>query len=80
MEGLGRSHFITNTMTLTLNGEARQFDTPLTDIPSLLAALDLEGKPVVVELNREPVLPSDYNTTTIKDGDSVEIVRIAAGG
>ncbi len=67
-------------MKLTLNGEARQFDPPLTDVASLLEALDLEGKPVVVELNRDPVLPTDYALVQVRDGDSVEIVRIAAGG
>ena len=67
-------------MTLTLNGQTREFDPPVEDLNALLKELDLQGKPVVVELNREPVLPDTYDSVAIKDGDSLEIVRIAAGG
>ncbi|BCX49185.1 thiamine biosynthesis protein thiS [Haloferula helveola] len=67
-------------MTVTLNGGSRAFEPDSISLEALLGELDLGGKPVVVELNREPVLPSDYATTTIRDGDSLEIVRIAAGG
>lgn len=67
-------------MKLTLNGETRDFDQSIGNISELLKALDLTNKPVVVELNREPVLPDTYGATSLKNGDSVELVRIAAGG
>jgi thiamine biosynthesis protein ThiS len=67
-------------MTLTLNGSPRSFDTGTLTVASLLAALGLGGKPVVVELDREPVFPADYATTEVLDGASLEIVTIAAGG
>ncbi len=67
-------------MTLIINGESRELEDSLKNVSDLLAVLDLAGKPVVVELNLEPVLPDQHNTTSIKDGDSIEIVRIAAGG
>ncbi|MCH7228676.1 sulfur carrier protein ThiS [Haloferula sp. A504] len=67
-------------MTLTLNGEARTFEADSLALEDLLKQLDLAGRPVVVEHNREPVLPGAYAGVTLNDGDSLEIVRIAAGG
>lgn len=67
-------------MNLVINGSARAFDAAAFTVTSLLDALDLAGKPVVVELDREPVFPADYAATEVKDGANVEIVTIAAGG
>lgn len=67
-------------MTLILNGTSRDFDADAFTVATLLDALGLAGKPVVVELDREPVFPADYGTTEVRDGASVEIVTIAAGG
>ena len=67
-------------MTLTINGETRSFDTTYLTITTLLGELGLGGKPVVVELNREAVLPANYPSTDVTDGSKLEIVTIAAGG
>jgi sulfur carrier protein len=67
-------------MTLVLNGQSRDFDADAFTVASLLDALELGGKPVVVELDREPVFPADYVFTEVCDGANVEIVTIAAGG
>jgi sulfur carrier protein len=67
-------------MTLTLNGSPRTFEADTFTVATLLDALGLAGKPVVVELDREPVFPADYATTEVGDGASLEIVTIAAGG
>ena len=67
-------------MTLQLNGQARSFDAAAFTVSSLLDSLGLGGKPVVVELDREPVFPADYAATAVRDGANVEIVTIAAGG
>jgi sulfur carrier protein len=67
-------------MTLTLNGSSRSFEADTFTVASLLDALELGGKPVVVELDREPVFPADYDSTEVRDGANVEIVTIAAGG
>ena len=66
-------------MTITINGENREFEGPLS-VADLLSSLGLEGKPVVVELDRQPVLPAAHATTTVGDGARVEIVTLAAGG
>ncbi|MCW1887814.1 sulfur carrier protein ThiS [Luteolibacter flavescens] len=67
-------------MNLVINGSSRAFDAAAFTVTSLLEALGLAGKPVVVELDREPVFPADYATTEVKEGANVEIVTIAAGG
>ena len=40
----------------------------------------MEGKPVVVELNGDALLPGDHAITTVADGAAVEIITLAAGG
>jgi sulfur carrier protein len=67
-------------MTITLNGQSRGFDTDHITVHGLLAEVGLAGKPVVVEVDREAVFPADYGSTGIRDGASIEIVTIAAGG
>ena len=67
-------------MTLVLNGSSRSFEVATFTVASLLDTLGLGGKPVVVELDREPVFPANYATTGVRDGANVEIVTIAAGG
>lgn len=67
-------------MTLTINGQKHRFGSAEMTLPELLEQLDLAGKPVVVERNREPVLPQAHESTMVADGDELEIVTIAAGG
>lgn len=67
-------------MTLILNGSPRTFEAGTFTVATLLETLGLGGKPVVVELDREPVFPAAYAATEVRDGASVEIVTIAAGG
>ena len=66
-------------MKVILNGN----DHPLsaeTTVTGLLASLGLADKPVVVEHNKTALFPRDYDSTVLKDGDSLEIITIAAGG
>ncbi len=66
-------------MTITLNGTKREFPGTMT-LPDLLAAVDLAGKPVVVEHNQTALLPREIATTMLNEGDAIEIVQITAGG
>jgi len=66
-------------MKITLNGEKREFEAPQT-VKSLLAAVGLTGKPVVVEQNQAALLPREIETAAVSDGDVIEIVQITAGG
>ncbi|YCM45121.1 sulfur carrier protein ThiS [Verrucomicrobiaceae bacterium 227] len=66
-------------MKLTINGNTREFDHAIT-LPALLKSLGLEGKPVVIEHNREALAPSEFEKRVLAEGDSLEIITIAAGG
>ena len=67
-------------MQLTINGETHDFEIADSTLTTVIAHLGLAGKPVVVELNQQAVLPGDHDTTRLNDGDALEIVTIAAGG
>ena len=66
-------------MQITLNGEKRSLDGPLS-IQALLDLLGLSGKQVVVEQNQAALLPRELQTATVADGDVIEVVQITAGG
>lgn len=66
-------------LSLTVNGQARQFDGVAT-LADLIAALNLDKTRVASELNFKLVRKADYAATTLKDGDKVEIVTFVGGG
>ena len=66
-------------MSLQLNGKAHPL-TSQTTLGALLDSLGLGGKPVVAELNGQPVLPRNFATTSVAPGDTLEIITLAAGG
>ncbi|MCL1893069.1 MAG: sulfur carrier protein ThiS [Holophagaceae bacterium] len=66
-------------MQLTINGEAR--DIPQLDTVFALASwLQLPSFGSAIELNGKVIKKSDHRTTSIKDGDRLEIVRLVGGG
>ncbi len=69
----------TTAMHIRLNGQTHPIERPL-PLTALLETLGLAGKPVVVELNRDAILPRNFPTTEINEGDEIEIVTLAAGG
>ncbi len=66
-------------MDITVNGEKRRFDGPLT-VADLLSALDLPARKIAVERNLEIVPKSQFGETAIADGDRIEIVQFVGGG
>ncbi|MDB6006492.1 MAG: molybdopterin synthase/thiamine biosynthesis sulfur carrier beta-grasp [Prosthecobacter sp.] len=66
-------------MTITLNGKKQTVAGPST-ILELLAEIGLGGRPVVVELNQQALLPREHATAMVNEGDVIEIVQITAGG
>jgi thiamine biosynthesis protein ThiS len=66
-------------VTLTLNGQARDFDGPMT-VAGLLATLGLPTGKVAVERNTEIVPRSSYAETWLQSGDALEIVHFIGGG
>ena len=64
---------------VTLNGEKRQFETPIT-IEDMIVSLGFRHQWVVVELNAQPLIKEDYSSIKISSGDCIELVRAVAGG
>ncbi len=64
---------------MTLNGQPHNLDSEIL-LPALFDSLGLSGKPVVVELNQEAILPRDFPNTLIQPNDQLEIITLAAGG
>ena len=67
------------SVSLTINGEARALAAPAT-VASLLEAMKLTGKRVAVERNGDIVPRGLHATTTLADGDRLEIVVAVGGG
>lgn len=66
-------------MTLQINGEQRDFPDGLT-VAALVAQLGMKADRVAVELNLEIVSRSNWDTTTLKSGDKLEVVHFVGGG
>lgn len=67
-------------MNLTVNGEVKTIESDPLTLPDLLQLLAMDAVPVVVEHNREPLLPAEHAHTVLRNGDQIEIVRVVAGG
>ena len=68
-----------DALTLTLNGEARDYDPPLR-LSALLALMGLDARQEAVERNEEIVPRSAYAETWLQPGDQLEIVHFIGGG
>jgi thiazole synthase len=66
-------------MRIVLNGDPKELPGPLS-VAALLESLGIDGRTVAVEHNRVVVRRAAYQTTTIGEGDEVEIVAFVGGG
>ena len=66
-------------MFVTINGEERGFDAPMT-VEKLLTEIGLDSRKVAVERNLELVPKSQYQAISVEDGDRLEIVHFIGGG
>lgn len=66
-------------ITLSINGELRQFPSPLT-LTGLATLLELSGKRIAIEKNGEIVPRSQHASTSLQEGDQLEIVVAVGGG
>jgi thiamine biosynthesis protein ThiS len=66
-------------MKLQINGEARDFDPPLT-LAGLVEQLGMKSDRVAVELNRSIVAREQWAKTGLAEGDRLEIVHFVGGG
>jgi thiamine biosynthesis protein ThiS len=66
-------------MTIKLNGDPHDVPGPLT-VSELLSHLQIDPRRVAVELNLTVLKRHLFETTTIQEGDEVEIVNFVGGG
>ncbi len=66
-------------MTITLNGEKKIIPDGVT-VRGLLEHLNIQRQRVAVELNETIVKKDAYDSTQIKEGDSLEVVSFMGGG
>ena len=65
--------------SITANGQSIDVHLPLT-LRAFLINQGILPRIVVVELNGEAIAPSDFEKRELNEGDSMEIVKIVAGG
>jgi sulfur carrier protein len=66
-------------IALQVNGKKIELDGP-TLLTDYLETLGVSPRAVAVEHNRAIIERDAYATTTLRDGDVVEIVRMVGGG
>jgi sulfur carrier protein len=67
-------------MNLIINGQSREVAGERLPVSGLLHALELGEMPVLVELNGMAVLSREFDTQPVREGDTIEIIRMVAGG
>lgn len=68
-----------NANTVIANGQPVPLAASM-NLEAFLASLGFHPRSVVVEHNGEAVAPSEFPHRTLRPGDRIEIVRVAAGG
>jgi sulfur carrier protein len=66
-------------MPITLNGKAHEL-TGSQSVSEFVATLNVKANQVAVAINGEVVRRVDWPRTTVRDGDTVEVVRAVGGG
>ena len=66
-------------ISLQINGKRVELESP-TPLLAYLEMLGVSHRAVAVEHNGVILERDRYETTTLKDGDTVEIVRMVGGG
>lgn len=66
-------------MIVTINGNKTEL-AESTSVQALLDARQIAADDVVIELNREILPKTNFDETTLKNGDLLEILRFVGGG
>ena len=66
-------------MRVFVNGDEKDFGSDIS-LSDLIKQLDLPVARIAIELNREVVRRSDWDSTMLKDEDRIEIVHFVGGG
>ena len=66
-------------MLIQVNGEPREVEENMS-LPELVASLSLRAEQVAIELNQQVVRRAQWESTTLREADKVEIVHFVGGG
>jgi thiamine biosynthesis protein ThiS len=66
-------------ITVTVNGKPRQLEAEMR-LPDLIKWLEINFPRIAVAHNGEVLRKEEHEATIIRDGDTVEIVRMVGGG
>ena len=66
-------------MTLLINGLARVIDD-VANVAEVVVLLELPPEVLLVEHNGVALRRSEWTETKVQDGDTLELMQIAAGG
>lgn len=66
-------------MRIYLNGESKDLEQSST-LLDLVNELNLPSQRIAIELNRNVVRRRDWESTTLKEDDRIEIVHFVGGG
>jgi sulfur carrier protein len=66
-------------ITVTINGRARAFEREL-PLPELIERLAITFPRIAVAHNGTVLRQEEHATTVVRDGDTLEIVRMVGGG
>lgn len=64
---------------IRVNGDVRAFPAG-TSVRDLLAILEVSTPRVAVERNREILPKASYDSTSLEEGDELEVVEFVGGG
>jgi thiamine biosynthesis protein ThiS len=67
-------------LRVQINGEARELNHDDLDLAELVRELSLAPQRIAVEVNKRMVRRDEWERTSIKDGDQIEIVHFVGGG
>ena len=70
---------MTDAISIFVNGRAKQVPGAST-LRELAAGFGLDPKVLLVELNGETLLRTEWPERTLQHGDRVEFIRVVAGG
>jgi thiamine biosynthesis protein ThiS len=66
-------------IAVTVNGKQREIEAEV-DLAAFLRVLEIDPRAVAVARNGEVVARAQHANVTVREGDSVEIVRMVGGG
>jgi len=66
-------------MSLIVNGQTKQLPSPAI-LAQLIKDICADDRHVIIEHNGQIVRRPDWNSTTVKPGDTIELVTLVGGG